>query len=87
MSDDKNPVMGVITFGPGQGLRTELRAESVTVVESGELPTIDVRSIMRAAGFDEGLEAAVKKIEDYGESQGLDLDYLVSMIRAMKQKP
>jgi len=64
MSDSKNsnPVVGTITFGPNGG-----KAETVTEYDPS-MPSIDVPSIMRAAGYDEGfaagVEAAAKLMEE-----------------------
>jgi len=99
-SDDKksNPVMGVITFGPAKdGMRAE------TITDPTGMQPIDVPSLMRTAGWDEGLEAAAKKIESVLEGHDRhdkhsawahcedfgcgDLRDLIEVIRAMKSKP
>lgn len=91
MSDNKNPVMGVITFSPGSG-------SAETVTDPKGMQPIDVPSLMRAAGFDDGLEAAVREIElcleghehassncsDFGCG---DLKMLIKAIRARKNSP
>jgi hypothetical protein len=64
---DSNLVIGTITFGPGMGHKFEVKAESVTIVEQSA-PAIDVPSLMRASGYDEGfaagIEAAAKLMEE-----------------------